>query len=144
MGRVKKPSGECEETSEILIEEDFSQGLDGIEGFSHIFILSYLHRYAGEKALKVKPRRLLKRGAKLEELPLLGVFSLDSPVRPNPIGLSLVKLVERRGNVLIVEGLDLLARTPVLDIKPYFHGYRVESFTLPQTHLALLQKYGEL
>jgi len=68
----------------------------------------------------------------LEELPLLGVFALDSPTPPNPIGLSLVRLVKRQGRRLVVEGIDVFDGTPILDIKGYSAGYRTESYTTPR------------
>ena len=74
----------------------------------------------------MKPRRLVNRGFKLEDLPLLGVFALDSPTRPNPIGLTLVRLLERNGRFLKVSGLDFFNGTPVLDIKGYRPTYRVD------------------
>ena len=58
-----------------------------------------------------------------EDLPLLGVFSTHSPARPNPIMATVVRLVERKGNVLKVEGLDAIDGTPVIDIKPFTRGY---------------------
>jgi hypothetical protein len=58
----------------------------------------------------VKPRGLVRRGLKLEELPELGVFALDSPTRPNPIGLTLVRVLGRQGNRIFVEGLDFFDR----------------------------------
>jgi len=74
----------------------FQDGLDGLDGFSHIFVLSHLDRLKPEQigVLKVRPRRLVGKGFKLDELPLVGVFALDSPTRPNPIALSLVRLSE--------------------------------------------------
>ena len=87
---------ECESRIEIFPE--FKDGLDGLEGFSHIFVLSSLHKLRPDQigVLKVRPRRLLSKGFKLDNLPLVGVFAIDSPTRPNPIGLSLVKLLRRR------------------------------------------------
>ena len=58
-----------------------------------------------------------------QELPLVGRFATRSPTRPNPIGKTTVKLLERRGNILKVTGLDAIDGTPVIDIKPYIPGY---------------------
>jgi tRNA (Thr-GGU) A37 N-methylase len=58
--------------------------------------------------------------------------ALDSPTRPNPIGLSLVRLVKREGRRLVVEGIDVFDGTPILDIKGYSAGYRTESYTAPR------------
>ncbi|MEM1945592.1 MAG: tRNA (N6-threonylcarbamoyladenosine(37)-N6)-methyltransferase TrmO [Candidatus Caldarchaeum sp.] len=128
---VKAHAGSITGRVEILPE--YEDGLDGLEKYSHIFIISVFHKTRPEhrNLLKVKPRRLLRLGLKEEELPTLGVFSTDSPARPNPIGLTLVRLVRRDGRVLYVEGLDLFDGTPVIDIKPYRPDYRAEDYSFP-------------
>jgi len=99
--------------SQIIIHAEFAEALDGIEEFSHLFVLFWLNQVSREnKRLKVHPR-----GRK--DLPLLGVFATRTMLRPNPIGLTLVELVKVEGNVLTVRGLDALDGTPVLDIKPF-------------------------
>ena len=99
--------------SQIIIHAEFAEALDGIEEFSHLFVLFWLNQVSREnKRLKVHPR-----GRK--DLPLLGVFATRTMLRPNPIGLTLVELVKIEGNVLTVRGLDALDGTPVLDIKPF-------------------------
>lgn len=79
------------EVAEAVVEvyEEYEEALNGLEGFSHPFILGCFHRLRQEQigSLKVRPRVFLKYGLRLEELPVLGVFPLDSPTRPNPIGL---------------------------------------------------------
>jgi len=134
---------EAESTIEIYPE--FQEALDGLDGFSHVFVLSYLNKLRPEQVgpLKVKPRRLLAKGFKLEELPLVGVFAIDSPTRPNPIGLSLVELVRIDGGSLVVRGLDCFDGTPVLDIKPYRADYRAENFGLAEWYDKLRSKVGE-
>ena len=134
---------ECESRIEIFSE--FQDALDGLSGFSHIFVLSFLHRLRSDQVgvLKVRPRRLLSRGFKLEELPLVGVFAIDSPTRPNPIGLSLVKLLRIDGRELFVSGLDLFDRTPILDIKPYRGDYRTDEYELADWYRNLRDKVGE-
>jgi tRNA (adenine37-N6)-methyltransferase len=92
--------------------------------------------------LKVRPRRLLRRGFTLEELPLVGVFAIDSPTRPNPIGLSLVTLLKIEGNRLRVRGLDLFDGTPILDIKPYRADYRAEQYELPEWYRSIRERAG--
>ncbi len=117
---------DAESTIEILPE--FQEALEGLEGFSHVFVLSHLNRLRPEQVgnLKVRPLRLLRKGFTMEELPYVGVFAIDSPTRPNPIGLSLVALLKIEANRLFVRGLDLFDGTPVLDIKPYRDDYRAE------------------
>ena len=139
---VRERGRELEATVELF--PDFQEGLDGLEGFSHIFVLSFLDKLKPEQIgpLKVRPRRLLKKGFKLGELPLVGVFAIDSPTRPNPIGLSLVRLLRREGGKLIVLGLDCFDGTPVLDIKPYRDDYRVEEYKLAGWYRGLRDKAG--
>lgn len=131
--------------SKIEVKAEFQEALDGLAGFSHIFVLSYLNKLRPDQigALKVRPRRLLLKGFKLEELPLVGVFAIDSPTRPNPIGLSLVKLIRIEGRELLVQGLDLFDGTPVLDIKPYHGDYRADNYDLPEWYSQLRKKAGE-
>ena len=130
----------------VEVYPEFEAGLDGLDGFSHIFVLGHFDRLRPEQVgpLRVKPRGLLRYGLKLEELPLVGVFALDSPTRPNPIGLSLVPLLGRTGNKLTVSGLDYFDGTPVLDVKPYQGSYRVEAYGLPEWHTRLLEKAGRV
>jgi len=99
--------------SEIIISEELTEALDGIEDFSHLFIIFHMHKAFTERIdLKVHPRGRL-------DLPLVGVFATRSPYRPNPIGLTLVELIERKGNKIKVRGLDAINGTPIIDIKPF-------------------------
>ena len=129
----------------IEVFPEYQEGLDGLQGFSHIFVLSYFDKLRPDQIgpLKVRPRRLLRYGVQLEDLPLLGVFALDSPTRPNPIGLTLVKLIRIERNLLHVQGLDLFDGTPVLDLKPYRRNYRADSFEIPDWDLKLLRMTGQ-
>ncbi|MBV5318376.1 MAG: tRNA (N6-threonylcarbamoyladenosine(37)-N6)-methyltransferase TrmO [Desulfobulbaceae bacterium] len=88
---------------------EYADGLHDLEGFSHIYLLFHFNQ-AGPVQLIVKP--FLQDTAR-------GVFSTRAPCRPNGIGLSIVELVGREGNVLLLEGVDILDGTPLLDIKPY-------------------------
>jgi tRNA-Thr(GGU) m(6)t(6)A37 methyltransferase TsaA len=98
---------ECVGTVEILPE--YEEGLTDIEGFSHIILINWLHK-SGTCKMLVKPF--------LEDAEH-GVFATRSPCRPNPVGLSIVRLIKRVGLVLSIQGVDILDGTPVLDIKPY-------------------------
>jgi len=103
--------------SEIVIDSDLTEALDGIEEFSHIIVIFWMHRLTeGETPLKQRPMGNLDR-------PIKGLFALRTPNRPNPIGKTTTRLLERRGNILKVEGLDALDGSPVIDIKPYMPGY---------------------
>jgi len=103
--------------SEVHIFEEYAEGLDGIEEFSHIIIIYWMNRSRWDApAIKIHPMAN-------KSLPIVGVFATRSPIRPNPIGIITVRLLKRVGNVLFVRGLDAFNRTPVLDIKPYMLGY---------------------
>jgi len=101
-------------TSEIIINEDLKEALSRIDEFSHIIVIYWMHKLPPSQSsvIKVHPKGN-------QNLPLVGVFASRSPARPNPIGITTVKLMERRDNVLKVTGLDAIDGTPVLDIKPY-------------------------
>jgi len=131
---------------EIEIYPEFADGLDGIDGYSHLFVLVYFDRLRPEQIgpLKVKPRGLVRRGFKLEDLPELGVFALDSPTRPNPIGLTLVRVVKRAGNRFLVQGLDFFDGTPILDIKGYRPQYRADEYTMPHWFRGLPDAKGHV
>ncbi len=132
--------------AEVEVYERFEDALDGLEGFSHIFVMGYFHQLKPEQIgpLRVKPRGLLKQGINIEELPTRGVFALDSPTRPNPVSLSLVRLVRMEGRILHVTGLDLFDGTPVLDLKPYQPQYRAEEYNLPDWYIQLREKAGHV
>ncbi len=112
--------------SEIVFDSSLTEALDDLDDFSHIIVLYWMHQAAGQPPVKVHPQG---RG----ELPLVGLFATRSPNRPNPVGKATVRLVERRGNILKVEGLDAIDGTPVIDIKPYLPGYdSVTNAKVPQ------------
>jgi tRNA-Thr(GGU) m(6)t(6)A37 methyltransferase TsaA len=104
-------------TSEIVIDEGLTRALDGLEGFSHIIVLFWMHLATREK------KRLKTHPMGRQDVPPQGLFATRSPNRPNPIGKTTVRLLERNGNVLRVQGLDAIDGTPVIDIKPYMPGY---------------------
>jgi tRNA-Thr(GGU) m(6)t(6)A37 methyltransferase TsaA len=93
----------------------YSDGLDDLDGFSHIFLV-YLFDRSDNFQLIVKPF--------LDDHPH-GLFSTRHPNRPNPIGISIVKIIGINGNSVMVEGIDVLDNTPLLDIKPYIPDFDV-------------------
>ena len=95
----------------------FEEALDDIDGFSHLHLIYWLHR-AAEVAVSMAGPSPLRVVPFLDDVPR-GVFATRAPIRPNPLGMSVVRLVERRGSDLLVEDLDVLDGTPLLDIKPY-------------------------
>ena len=103
---------------EILFQ--YMDGLDGIEDFSHIILLYTFHRSPDLTTLKVKPFLDDRHH---------GVFATRYPVRPNPLGLSVVRFVNRQENKINFIGADMLDGTPLLDIKPYFPEFDVHQVT---------------
>lgn len=98
-----------EPEASVEVFPEYAGGLEGLEGFSHIYLLYHFH---------------LSKDYKLKTCPFLddnprGVFSIRAPNRPNPIGLSVVRLNKIENNILTVSEVDLLEGTPILDIKPY-------------------------
>jgi tRNA-Thr(GGU) m(6)t(6)A37 methyltransferase TsaA len=98
--------------SRIVLERVLVKALDGVEEFSHVFIIYWMHKISNAQRKSVR-----EEGHR--EMPPHGVFACRGPIRPNPIGLTVVELVKREENVLWVKGLDALDNTSVLDIKPY-------------------------
>jgi tRNA-Thr(GGU) m(6)t(6)A37 methyltransferase TsaA len=135
-----------EVTAVVEIFPSFEEALEGLDGYSHLFIISYLHKLRPDQIgfLKVKPKRLTRRGFALEELPTLGVFALDSPTRPNPIGLTLVRLHKRDHRNLSVTGIDLFDGTPVIDIKAYQPDYDTKKYSMPEWYLKLMNRKGHV
>lgn len=93
----------------VEVFPEFADGLDGLEGFSYIILLYIFDRSDGY-SLRVQPF--------LDDR-FHGIFATRYPYRPNPLGLSIVRLLKRDGNLLEIEGVDVLNGTPLLDIKPY-------------------------
>jgi tRNA-Thr(GGU) m(6)t(6)A37 methyltransferase TsaA len=98
-----------EEVGTIEVLPQFEAGLQDIEGFSHLYVLWVFDRGLGSELVGTPP---------CDSHPH-GVFASRSPRRPNPTGLSVVRLLGREGNRLRVRGVDMLDGTPILDIKPY-------------------------
>ncbi len=93
----------------IEIEPEFEEGLLDIEGFSHLYVIWVFHESEGYALVGTPPTDTRPHG----------VFATRSPYRPNPLGLTVVRLLGREGRRLRVRGLDMLDGTPVLDIKPF-------------------------
>jgi tRNA-Thr(GGU) m(6)t(6)A37 methyltransferase TsaA len=116
--RVERATAERGVISEIWIDEAFTGILDGIEDFSHILVLYWAHRVSNEGRSLVKVHPMGRK-----DLPLVGIFATCSPARPNPLCAIVVRVLERSGNRLKVQGLDAIDGSPVIDIKPYNPSY---------------------
>ena len=95
------------ERGRVAVFEEFAAGLADIEDYAQLYLLFWLHRSTPPHDLAPfisSPR---------------GIFATHSPSRPNPLGLTIVRLIERQGRILVVEGVDMYDGTPLLDIKPY-------------------------
>ena len=103
------PFGERKHISEIELNKELAEGLTDIEGFTHLHVCYWLHKSEGYSLIVQPPFDTKPHG----------LFATRSPHRPNPIGYSVVELIEREGNVLHVKGLDAIEGTPILDIKPF-------------------------
>lgn len=101
--------------AEIAVHDDFAAALNGIEQWSHLIILFWMHLLVG------KPYPLMAHPRQRGDLPEIGLFAARGRERPNPIGLAVVELLKRDKNVLTVKALDAYDGSPVLDIKPYDH-----------------------
>ena len=112
-GMPIQPSGAAGIRGSVEIYPEFADGLEDLEGFSHIILLYHFHRCTGFK-LKIIPFL-----DKLER----GLFATRAPRRPNPIGLSIVKLLGIEGAALTIENVDVLSGTPLLDLKPYVPAF---------------------
>lgn len=112
-----QPTGELASHGYIKINDDLVAGLKDLEEFSHLMVIYHLHEV---------------KNTKLEVIPFLddkphGIFATRSPVRPNPIGFSIIEIEKVEGSKIYANNLDMLNKTPVLDIKPY-----VPDFDLPK------------
>ena len=124
--------------SKIIFREELTEALEGIQEFSHLFVLFWLHEMSDKDKgiMKVHPRGR-------RDMPLLGTFATRTPHRPNPIGLTRVKLLKVEGNVVTVQGLDAYDGTPVLDIKPFDHWDTTEDVRVPDWWLRLEKEKTE-
>jgi tRNA (adenine37-N6)-methyltransferase len=114
---IQASRSQAKGTVEVYLE--YAEGLQDIEGHSHIFLIYAFHESSGYSLL-VKPF--------LDDR-LHGLFATRYPYRPNPIGLSIVRLLEKEDNVLRIEGVDMLDGTPLLDIKPYVPEFDLRTDT---------------
>ena len=114
-GMPIQPAGAKGVQGTVEINPEYVDGLQDLEGFSHIILIYHFHLARGY-LLKVKP---------FMDENLRGVFATRAPKRPNPIGISVVKLVRVEGTILHIEDIDIVDGTPLLDIKPYIPEFDV-------------------
>lgn len=111
--------------TKIVINKQYTKGLDGIEDYSHVIIVYWMDREI-ECHLKHHPQGR-------SDIPYVGIFACRCPQRPNRIAISTVELVKRSGSSITVKGLDIISGTPILDIKPYTPQYdKVKKSKVPK------------
>jgi tRNA (adenine37-N6)-methyltransferase len=118
-GMPIQPPGARHTAGQVEVHPEFCEGLDDIEGFSHLILIYHFHQSEGF-ALKVSPF--------MDDRPH-GLFSTRAPRRPNGIGLSVVPLLRREGHILHVDCVDVLDGTPLLDIKPFVPAFDAPAVT---------------
>ncbi len=112
-GMPIQPIGVASAKGRVIVDPVFAEGLNDIDGFSHLILIYHLHKSKGYN-LTVKPF--------LDDQPR-GLFATRAPRRPNSLGFSIVSLVRREDNVLHVQDIDVVDHTPLLDIKPYVPAF---------------------
>jgi tRNA-Thr(GGU) m(6)t(6)A37 methyltransferase TsaA len=126
-----------EVVSDLCFEQDLEPGLAGLEQFSHALVVFWMHRstFAADADLVRRPRGR-------RDMPELGIFAQRAKHRPNPIGVTAVRVVGVKGSVVSVKGLDAIDGTPVLDLKPYVPAFdaRAEA-TVPEWMKRLMEGY---
>ena len=116
-GAPIQPPAAANVPGRVVIFPEFHEGLLDLEGFSHLFLIYHFH-LSNKYTLKVKP--FLDDSQR-------GVFATRAPARPNPIGLSVVRLDRIEGNRLFILDVDIVDGTPLLDIKPYVPAFDVRA-----------------
>jgi len=110
-----QPRGAKDTIAQIIVDKQYQDGLKDLDGFSYIYLIYHFHKISQPK-LQVVPfndKTNTKRG----------VFSTRTPMHPNSLGLSIVKVIDVQENIVTIQGIDLLDGTPIIDIKPYIENF---------------------
>jgi tRNA (adenine37-N6)-methyltransferase len=145
IGHVESPVAEPVDegwgavTSRIVLLPEYRGGLVGLGGFSHVTVVTWLHRASFDPA-----RHLVRRPRGMATMPEVGIFAQRAKDRPNPLGITVVPLLKVGPESIVVRGLDAIDGTPVADIKPYFPHYdRAAGATVPPWVDVLMRGYFE-
>ncbi len=123
--------------SRIALADHLAPGLRGLEQFSHVIVVFFMHEARFDARSD-----LVRRPQGRADMPEVGIFAQRAKHRPNPIGVTAAELVGVEGNVLSVRGLDAIDGTPVLDIKPYVPQFdRVSRPAVPEWVAQLMADY---
>lgn len=139
MDKIRAHHYQVEENiAELMVFSQWEALLDGVEGFSHILVLYWPHLIDPERRNLQKVHPMGRK-----DLPIQGIFATCSPVRPNPVLVSAVPLLERIDNVLKVKGLEAVDGSPIIDIKPYVHPYHgAQNPTVPDWMIQIHRELG--
>jgi tRNA-Thr(GGU) m(6)t(6)A37 methyltransferase TsaA len=110
-----QPKGAKETLATLVFKEKHQEGLKDLDGFSHLYLIYYFHKVK-ESKLSVVPFNDKSNTPR-------GVFSTRTPMHPNSLGLSVVELVNVKGNRVTIRGVDILDGTPIIDVKPYIENF---------------------
>ena len=131
--------GWAEVRSRIEVEPAFSSALEGLDRWSHVLVLFYMHHEPGDEAPPADWRRRPRGRA---DMPLVGVFAQRGRLRPNVLGVTAAKIEAIEPGALVVSGLDAIDGTPVLDLKPYAPVFdRVDGARVPEWFETLMRGY---
>ena len=123
--------------SKLKINAEFAKGIKGLDQFSHAVIITFLNQAEFNVA-----RHIVRRPRGLNTMPEVGIFSQRAKDRPNPIGVTSVKIMTVGDDFIEVSGLDAINGTPILDIKPYYPQYDcIEDATVPGWVNKLMHNY---
>lgn len=125
--------------STIELEPAFSSGLEGLDDWSHVLVVFFMHHDPGDEA---PPSDWRRRPRGRADMPLAGVFAQRGRMRPNVLGVTAAKIERVEPGKLVVTGLDAIDGTPVLDLKPYAPVFdRVEDARVPEWFDELMRGY---
>jgi tRNA-Thr(GGU) m(6)t(6)A37 methyltransferase TsaA len=143
IGTVRSPvaeptdAGWGEVESRIALLPEFRAGLRGLGDFSHVLVVAWLHQADFDPA-----RHLVRRPRGLPDMPELGIFAQRAKDRPNPLGITVVRLLGVDATGVAVRGLDAIDGTPILDLKPYFPDFdSAPRATVPEWVARLMRGY---
>jgi len=122
--------------SKVILKDEYAPGLLGLEAFSHLLVLTFLHeaKFIPEKHLRRHPQER-------HDMPLLGIFAQRARHRPNRIGITVVEIIEVTDNCVKVRGLDAIDGTPIIDIKPYVPVYDRKDASIPNWMEIMMKDY---
>ena len=132
----RKDTSWGEDTSTVVLNDEYKTGLIGLEDFSHAIIIFHL-----DKAKYEKEKHLQRRPQNRDDMPLVGIFSQRGKDRPNQIGMTSVEIISVTDSTLTVKGLDAIDGTPILDIKPYYPVYDKKDAKVPEWVDRLMEHY---